>query len=329
MFPMMITRIGSSCLRSLSTTEVLLLRNSGASRWLLRNQPAGAAITLINKSYESSSSVKKVGFQIKTARSAELLQDAIEQKKRMWAEKRENLQKRKEKLRDDIKVNIQEKRERVKEVRERVEGMIEKENIFTIPNLLCVARMAMSPYLGYVIINGDFALGMGILTVAGITDLLDGYIARNWPSQASRAGSFLDPMADKILMGCLVVSLTYTNMFPLWLTGVIVSRDVLLILTGFVIRYKSLPPPITLSRYFDATYATAQLSPTFISKVNTAVQLVAVAASLGAPVWNYVDHPHLHYLWYFTGATTVAAALSYILTKNTYKLFNNRKKTPM
>lgn len=89
-------------------------------------------------------------------------------------------------------------------------------------------------------------------------------------------------------MGCLVVSLTYTNMFPLWLTGVIVSRDVLLILTGFVIRYKSLPPPITLTKYFDATYATAQLSPTFISKVNTVVQLVAVAASVGAPVWNYI-----------------------------------------
>lgn len=307
---------------------MILHHSSGTGIFQLKNKyPVTATFTLISKNYESSSSVKKVNFQIKTARGAELLQDAIDKKKKVWQEKKEDLQKKREKLREDIKVNIQEKREKVKEVRERVERIIEKENVYTIPNLLCITRMVMSPYLAYVIIGGDFTLGMGILICAGITDLLDGYIARNWPSQASRAGSFLDPMADKILMGCLVVSLTYTNMFPIWLTSIILSRDILLILIGFIIRYKSLPPPITLSRYFDVSYATAQLSPTFISKVNTVVQLAAVAISLGAPVWNYIDHPHLHYLWYFTGATTVAAALSYILAKDTYKLFNKKRTT--
>lgn len=81
----------------------------------------------------------------------------------------------------------------------------------------------------------------------------------------------------------------------------------------------------TLSRYFDVTHATAQLAPTFISKLNTAVQLVTVAATLGAPIFSYVDHAYLHGLWYLTGFTTVAAAASYLTSKDTYKIL--RKKS--
>lgn len=74
------------------------------------------------------------------------------------------------------------------------------------------------------------------------------------------------------------------------------------------------------------THATAQLEPTFISKVNTAVQLTAVATSLGAPIWGYIDHTALHGLWYFTGVTTAAAALSYITSKDTYKIIKETKR---
>lgn len=80
---------------------------------------------------------------------------------------------------------------------------------------------------------------------------MDGYIARNWPSQASNLGSFLDPMADKLLVGSLVISLTYTNLFPVWLCGMVLFRDVFLIAAGFVIRYISLPPPVTYF-YFES-----------------------------------------------------------------------------
>lgn len=268
------------------------------------------------------SSIKKANFQIKTARGVKVIENVTERTKQKWQAKKDDIQKLKSKISDDIK----EKKEKVKEVKERVEEVIERENVLTIPNLLTVGRIMVTPYLGYVIVQGDFPFAMGILAVAAVSDLLDGYIARHWPGQASRAGSFLDPMADKILIGCLVVSLTYGGLFPLWLTGLIVSRDVLLILIGFVIRYKSLPPPKTLSRYFDVTLVTAQLAPTFISKVNTAIQLTALGVSLGAPVWNYMDHPYLHYLWYFTGFTTIAAALSYALTKNTYKILKKGQR---
>lgn len=120
-------------------------------------------------------------------------------------------------------------------------------------------------------------------------------------------------------MGTLCISLSYCDLLPVWLTFMILFRDVFLIAAGFVIRFKSLPPPRTFSRYFDATHATAQLAPTFISKVNTAIQLFTVGITLGAPIWNYIDHPYLHGLWYLTGVTTALAALSYITKKNTYK----------
>lgn len=73
---------------------------------------------------------------------------------------------------------------------------------------------------------------------------LDGFIARNWISQASKLGSFLDPMADKLLVGSLVISLSISNLFPTWLSAMVIFRDVFLIMAGFIIRYISLPPPV-------------------------------------------------------------------------------------
>ncbi|KAI4468327.1 cdp-diacylglycerol--glycerol-3-phosphate 3-phosphatidyltransferase-related [Holotrichia oblita] len=185
-------------------------------------------------------------------------------------------------------------------VKEKVEEIIERENIYTIPNFLCVSRILVSPYLGVLILQANFHFALVILGVAAATDLLDGWIARTWKSQSSRMGSFLDPMADKVLIGTLFLSLTYAGLIPIALTSIIIGRDVLLIVAGFVIRYQSLPPPRTLSRYFDATHATVQLAPTFISKANTVIQLILVGSTLAAPVFHFVDHPLLHALWYVT-----------------------------
>ncbi|KAL4833516.1 hypothetical protein H8958_022080 [Nasalis larvatus] len=140
---------------------------------------------------------------------------------------------------------------------------------------------------------------------------LDGFIARNWANQKSALGSALDPLADKILISILYVSLTYADLIPVPLTYMIISRDVMLIAAVFYVRYRTLPAPRTLAKYFNPCYATARLKPTFISKVNTAVQLILVAASLAAPVFNYADSIYLQILWCFTAFTTAASAYSY------------------
>ncbi|XP_069624924.1 cardiolipin synthase (CMP-forming) isoform X2 [Ranitomeya imitator] len=176
------------------------------------------------------------------------------------------------------------------------------ENPWTIPNLLSMTRIGLSPVLGYLIVAENFNFALGIFVLAGITDLLDGYIARNWANQKSALGSALDPLADKILISVLYVCLTYANLIPVPLTAMIILRDIALIGAVFYVRYKTLPPPM-----------------------NTAVQLILVAASLAAPVFNYVDSVYLQALWCITAFSTVASGYSYYhYGQKTVKVLNNK-----
>lgn len=88
-----------------------------------------------------------------------------------------------------------------------------RENIYTIPNALTLIRIILSPFIGVCIINHSFQAGLTLLIIAGITDALDGWIARKW-NMTTAIGSVLDPAADKILMTCLVASLSYTQSLP-------------------------------------------------------------------------------------------------------------------
>ncbi|XP_068597435.1 cardiolipin synthase (CMP-forming) isoform X2 [Brachionichthys hirsutus] len=185
------------------------------------------------------------------------------------------------------------------------------ENPWTVPNFLCVCRIVLAPFLGHLIVQQQFHLSIALFVLAGATDLLDGYIARTWPTQKSALGSALDPLADKILISILYVSLTCAGLIPAPLTALVMSRDIGLIAAVFWVRYKTVPPPVTLSKFFNPCYTTAQLKPTLISKVNTAIQLFLVAASLASPVLQYTDSVLLQGLWYVTAVTTAASGYSY------------------
>jgi len=195
------------------------------------------------------------------------------------------------------------------------------ENVLTVPNVLTISRVVMCPILGYLVVQNDYSTAFALFTVAGITDLLDGWIARTFPSQSTLFGSFLDPLADKLLIATLFLSLTYSGLIPIPLTALIVARDCGLIGAGFYVRYASLPPPRTLGRYFDVTLKTAQLAPMRISKYNTALQLVLAATSLAVPAFDLSCNDILPILWYVTGTTTVISGLSYVwFAKNTYRI---------
>ncbi|KAI8425173.1 hypothetical protein MSG28_006998 [Choristoneura fumiferana] len=252
-------------------------------------------------------------------KKAEVFKDVFKHKKEQLKDTEHRIRQRGEELVRDIKQQRELTGQRLREksehlvkdiletkakVKERIEEVVERDRVYTIPNFLCVTRIAMSPYLGYVILQDNYNLA------------LDGWIARTWVSQSSRMGSFLDPLADKVLIATLFVTLTWQTLIPLWLTVLIVARDAALVAAGFVIRYMSLPPPRTLSRYFDVTRATAQLAPTFISKVGT---------TLASPVFGFVDHAALHALWAVTAASTVVSAASYLVSKDTYKILKKNK----
>jgi len=200
---------------------------------------------------------------------------------------------------------------------------MERENILTIPNLLCLSRIAMSPYIAYLIVQtGNYPWALAAFGYAGITDLLDGWIARNFRGQASTFGSFLDPLSDKILMTTMYLSLTYVGMIPEWLTSLVVSRDLFLVYAGLYVRYMSVEQPVTLKKYLDFSIPTAQVNPTMISKVNTSIQMGLVVVALCAPIFDFLNHPAYLAICGVTASTTFASAVSYAFTKKVYTLKN-------
>ncbi|BGP47777.1 hypothetical protein JCM10450v2_003642 [Rhodotorula kratochvilovae] len=188
-----------------------------------------------------------------------------------------------------------------------------RENIYTIPNIITVARIAACPVIGYYILKGDLATATGLLFVAGVSDLVDGWLARRF-NMGSVLGSILDPAADKFLMTTMVVTLTMRDMLPLPLAVIILGRDVALSLAAFYFRYASLPPPKTFSRYWDFSIPSASVHPTAISKYNTFLQLILVGSTTVAPLLPFELGTVMTGMQWLVAGTTIASGLSYMGT---------------
>ncbi|TKR88042.1 hypothetical protein L596_012343 [Steinernema carpocapsae] len=250
--------------------------------------------------------------------------DLFQRGKEAFREKKEILRDRGEQIRDSElykrgKTAFTEGKENLKERGGQIRDKIDEagirqfgDKVVTVPNGLCVIRIALTPVIGALVVNGSYTPACVLFTLAGVTDSLDGYIARNVPGQKSSLGSILDPVADKLLVSCLFVTLTYAHLIPLALTSIVIFRDVALISGGFYKRYKTMARPITLRRFFDPSVSSIEVTPTLMSKVNTALQLSLVALSLASPVFDFVDHPGMTALCMATGLTTVYSGLQYI-----------------
>ena len=112
--------------------------------------------------------------------------------------------------------------------------------VFTPANVLTLSRMALVPVFALCMLYGMPGWALITFAVAGATDLLDGLIAR-WTRQQTTLGAWLDPMADKLLLLTMFVMLTLPGTglpyrLPLWLTVLVISRDVAIVLTAAVIN---------------------------------------------------------------------------------------------
>lgn len=196
--------------------------------------------------------------------------------------------------------------------------------MFTLPNLLTVSRMVATPGIAYAFTHHAYGWALGLFVYAGVTDMLDGWIARRY-NASSVAGTVLDPMADKLLMVTLTVTLAATEALPVWLASLIIGRDVGLSLWALWYRWISLPPPRTFRRYWDPALPSAEVHPTNISKLNTFLQLVLVGVHIAQPVMalDVVD-ACLPGLQYTVAATTVASGLSYVFSRNAVRILSKR-----
>ncbi len=108
----------------------------------------------------------------------------------------------------------------------------------TLPNFITMLRLAMVPFFLLAVNQAEYRLALVVFILAGLTDALDGFIAR-WLNMQSRFGTYLDPIADKILLVTAYVALTVPQgqkvVIPLWLTLLALSRDVLIILVAAIL----------------------------------------------------------------------------------------------
>jgi cardiolipin synthase (CMP-forming) len=129
-----------------------------------------------------------------------------------------------------------------------------------LPNLITLARLLCVPFAVWLIFEGHYGAAFWVFVVAGLSDAIDGYIAKNF-DRRTRLGALLDPLADKALLTGVYLSLAVTGMLPVWLVVLVVLRDGL-ILGGFLLVH--------------ATGAPRKFDPLFISKINTGVQIALV-----------------------------------------------------
>ncbi|KAL8680593.1 MAG: hypothetical protein Q9186_003235 [Xanthomendoza sp. 1 TL-2023] len=230
---------------------------------------------------------------------------------------------------DDETQNASRKKEKVILPKRILASLPAHENIYTVPNILTFSRLVAAPIIGYLILHEQNVAALSLFIYAGATDLADGWIARKWNLQTV-VGTVIDPMADKTLMTVLTISLAMQGAMPLPLALLILGRDILLSLAAVYYRYISLPPPKTLARYWDFSLPSAEVHPTGISKVNTALQLGLIGWTMGTMAvggdlgWWGPDGA-LKAMWYLVGTTTVWSGASYIYTKDAVKILTSRK----
>jgi cardiolipin synthase (CMP-forming) len=138
-------------------------------------------------------------------------------------------------------------------------------NLFrTAPNLLSLLRICMAPFLVAAILEKDFALGFGLFIAAGLTDALDGALARVL-KQRTMLGQYLDPVADKLLLSTIFLVLMHEGLIPTTVTVLVFGRDVGILLVAAILY---------------AAVGRREFKPSIFGKANTIAQVSAVAAVL-------------------------------------------------
>ncbi|MBZ5660439.1 MAG: CDP-alcohol phosphatidyltransferase family protein [Acidobacteriia bacterium] len=171
--------------------------------------------------------------------------------------------------------------------------------IFTVPNQLTFLRLGFLPFFIISIHYRRYDLALAILIIAALTDGLDGILARRL-NQKTALGAYLDPIADKLLLSSSFVVLAMNRKISWWLATMVLSRDILILMTAAVILvvvgYRPFPPSI-------------------YGKLTTALQIMFIFAVvlLGVTEWRWLSHLR-NVIGYLVAAFTVFSGFHYCFT---------------
>ena len=178
--------------------------------------------------------------------------------------------------------------------------MAQKSGNWTIPNALTVARILLTPIFVVLFLDGNPAGALAMFFIAGVTDALDGLLARVL-DQRSALGAILDPLADKILLVTSYVCLAHAGWLPTWLTVLVVSRDGI-ILVG-----------VALLTFWGKDMR-GSIQPSLASKLTTFFQMALVLAAFmaGMGVWAAFLRAALPVLTWSVAALTLVSGGHYV-----------------
>jgi cardiolipin synthase len=144
------------------------------------------------------------------------------------------------------------------------------------PNLLTMMRLFVLPFLVIQILDAHWRTAFALLWIAGISDGLDGLLARML-KQSTKLGEYLDPIADKALLSTLFLVLTHVGVIPLYVTVLVFSRDLGILL---------------ISTLLYVTNTLRDFKPTWLGKLSTGVQILAVLTVMTVQVFHPVSLLH-------------------------------------
>jgi cardiolipin synthase (CMP-forming) len=165
-----------------------------------------------------------------------------------------------------------------------------------LPNLITLARLLLAPLSVVMIVSQRFASAFVIFVVAGLSDAVDGYIAKRFDLR-TELGAYLDPLADKALLVSIYVTLAIVRELPATLAIIVVFRDVMILMA------------VLISWLLDNPVA---IRPVWISKLNTAAQIALAALVLGGKAVGLDPLPGQEFVVWLVAASTIASAAVYI-----------------
>ncbi|WP_313957289.1 CDP-alcohol phosphatidyltransferase family protein [Sedimenticola selenatireducens] len=185
--------------------------------------------------------------------------------------------------------------------------MLKREDI---PNLISVLRIFMSVPVVWMLLEQQFGIALVLFAVAGISDGLDGYLAKHYGWQ-SQLGGLLDPLADKVLLVSSYLTLALIGIIPVWLVLLVILRDLIIVTGALVYHFRVME--------LDA-------HPSMISKVNTFSQIVLVLAVVLDRGLVSLPELLIDSLIWVVLITTVASGVNYVWVWS--RLALSHKKNP-
>lgn len=179
-----------------------------------------------------------------------------------------------------------------------------------IPNALCVFRMLLVVPIAWLLARGEYWLTMWVFAIAALTDGLDGFLAKRF-GWTSELGKILDPLADKLLLVSVFITLAVLGLVPVWLAATAVARD--LTITAGAIAYNYL-------------YGYPNGRPTYVSKLNTLCQIVYLLLVVSAAALNHSAATAKTVLGALVFVTTVISGLDYVITYSRKAIAASRER---